>query len=82
MNAIDDYNVSWLGDTPFPEGFEPWEPDEEPDPRPAGGCAYCDATEVREWPEPFGGRDCCEACFSQLIGSERDDPPFRCGRAS
>jgi hypothetical protein len=70
-------NISW--DAPDFDGWEPWEPDEDPDPRPAGACAYCDATEVRELPEPFGGRDCCETCFARLIGDESDDPePFRC----
>ena len=80
MTAIDDDNISWEAALDLP-GFEPWE-DDEPEPeRPAGGCAYCGATEVREYPEPFGGQLCCEACFNLLIGGEADDPPWRCGNA-
>jgi hypothetical protein len=60
-----DDNISWTD--PY-AGIEPWEPDlEDDDIRPAGGCAYCDATEVRELPEPFGGRPCCQECFIILI---------------
>lgn len=79
MSAQLDDNISWEEELP---GFEPWE-DYEPDDDPAAsGCAYCDATEVRENPDPFGGRPCCEACFNELIGGERNDPPWRCGRAT
>lgn len=73
-------NISWAGDD-LP-GWEPWEQDEPDDDRPAGGCAYCEAIEVRDWPEPFGGQPCCEVCFARLIGDESDDPqPFYCHRA-
>lgn len=84
MNALyadhEGDNISWAGDD-LP-GWEPWEPDEDEDfdDGKRGPCAYCnDATEVRENPEPFGGQPCCEACFNQIIGGERDDPPWRCG---
>ena len=73
-------NISWAGDD-LP-GWEPWEPDDDHEPEPAGGCAYCEATEVRENPEPFGGKPCCEACFNILIGGSEDDPPWRCGTQS
>lgn len=81
MSAVyDEDNISWSEDYGLP-GYEPWAPDDDPedDPRPAGGCAYCEATEVRERPEPFGGQPCCEACFSILIAGSADDPPWRCG---
>lgn len=78
-DAFAEDNISWVDPL---EGFELWEPDEDPDPRPAGSCGYCDATEVRELSEPFGGLPCCEVCFARLIGDESDDPePFRCGNA-
>lgn len=76
MSAYYDDDRYWLGEL---EGFEPWEPDEDDGPEPAGGCAYCEATEVREHPDPFGGQPCCEACFNVLIGGAPDDPPWRCG---
>jgi hypothetical protein len=79
MSIYEPDNVSW--ETPDLPGWEPWEPDESDD-KPAGGCGYCDATEVRENPEPFGGLPCCEACFNLLIGGSADDPPWRCGTAS
>lgn len=75
-------NISWDGGA-LP-GWEPWEDDEpdESDPR-EGGCAYCGALEdIRENPDPFGGQRCCEGCFNQIIGGERDDPPWRCGTES
>ena len=72
-----DENISWDADLGL-DGFEPWEPNDDYEPEPAGGCAYCEATEVRENPEPFGGKPCCEACFSILIGGSEDDPPWRC----
>lgn len=72
-------NVLWTA--PFP-GIEPWESDEgEPDEH-LGLCTYCDETDpamMRENPEPFGGKPCCEGCFSVLIGGSEDDPPWRCG---
>lgn len=81
MSAYADDNISWADDYGLP-GYEPWEPDEDADDgHPAGGCAYCEATEVRENPEPFGGQPCCEACFNILIGGSPDDPPWRCGNA-
>lgn len=75
-------NISWTDDLP---GFEPWEPDEpEDDGHDVGPCHYCadPAPQMRENPEPFGGRECCESCFNILIGGEPDDPPWRCGNAS
>lgn len=77
--ALDDFNISWEDPwEPF-DLIEPWEDEDEGDPRPAGGCAYCPETEVHELPEPFGGQPCCEGCFTVLIGGERDDLPWRCG---
>lgn len=76
MSTLDDYNVSWEDVVP---GWEPWEPD-DPEPDPPIGCHYCASTEVREFPDPFGGRPCCEMCFARLIGDESDNPePWRCG---
>lgn len=74
-------NISWEEPVEL-EGWEPWEdyePDEREDAVCAGACAYCGEREVRERPEPFGGQKCCEGCFNELIGGERDDPPWRCG---
>lgn len=73
-------NPEWDYPPPSPfadlEGYEPWEPDEEPDREPIG-CHYCDNTDTRI--DPFGGKPCCDECFNILIGGEPDDPPFRCG---
>lgn len=72
-------NISWEGDLP---GWEPWEPDEEePDPREYTPCHYCTEPnpQMRENPEPFGGKPCCETCFNILIGGTEDDEPWRCG---
>lgn len=55
-------NISWESPLDVLNGWEPWEDDED-EGRPGGGCAYCDSAEVRELPEPFGGRPCCEECF-------------------
>lgn len=77
MDLYADHNISWV--EPF-DGIEPWE-DDDYEPESAGGCAYCPSTEVRESPEPFGGQPCCEGCFNELIGGDRDDPPWRCGNA-
>lgn len=80
----DDVNPDWEGGHPVAgfdigPGWEPWEPEDDEDyGRHEGGCAYCDATEVRDRPEPFGGKPCCEACFNILIGGDADDPPWRC----
>ena len=80
-DILDGDNLCWDG----LDGIEPWQPDDDYDDDPkliAGACAYCGATEdIRENPEPFGRQQCCEACFSQIIGGERDDPPWRCGNA-
>lgn len=71
-------NISWEGALDLP-GWEPWEPDED-DLMPSGGCDYCGTFEdIREYPDPIGGKRCCEGCFNQIIGGERDDPPWRCG---
>lgn len=79
MGDVED-NISWESPLDVLDGWEPWEDDEDED-RPAGGCAYCDSAEVRELPEPFGGRPCCEECFLDLIGDESPRPrvPWRCG---
>lgn len=72
-------NVSWTADLP---GYEPWEDDDvEPDEH-LGLCAYCDEVDpskMRENPEPFGGKPCCELCFLMLIGDDPDGEPWRCG---
>lgn len=60
-----DENISWDAGL---DGFEPWELDDDHEPEPAGRCAYCGTAEVRENPDPYGGKPCCEACFSILIG--------------
>lgn len=65
----------WEGVAVFDEQWEPWMDADEPDPDPIG-CHYCDSPDTRI--EPFGGKPCCDACFVELIGGERDDPPFRC----
>lgn len=75
LRLLDD-NPDWLpAELP---GWEPWEPDEEPDVRECG-CAYCGNPDVRDIPEPYGGKPCCDPCFSMVIGGEPDDRPWRCG---
>ncbi len=78
MSALE--NPDWHNplDDIFDDQWEPWPDDDEPEVRPFG-CEYCGAPEVRESPEPFGQRRCCDPCFNQLIGGDRDDPPWRCG---
>jgi hypothetical protein len=74
-------NISWAGDD-LP-GWEPWEPDEDEGDQPSGGCHYCGTFEsIRENPEPFGGKKCCEGCFNEIIGGDREDEPWRCGNAA
>lgn len=58
-------------------GWEPWEPDEV-DEVESGGCDYCGDPNVRDLPEPFGGKPCCDRCFSLLIGGNEDAPSWRC----
>ena len=72
-------NISWAGDD-LP-GWEPWEDDEHEDDGFVGPCSYCDdpTPTMRENPEPFGGKPCCESCFLILIGDEPDGEPWRCG---
>lgn len=72
-------NPDWEG---MP-GWEPWEPDECPEVEDRiGGCDYCGVPDVRDAPEPFGGKPCCDTCFNLLIGGSADDPPWRCGGAA
>ena len=82
MTALyDDLNPDW-GQDAYEEalpGWEPWEPDEADEIQP-GGCDYCGAPDIRDRPEPFGRKPCCDACFNLIIGGEADDPPFRCSR--
>lgn len=86
MALYDDLNPDWEGGHPSFDsaiqapGWEPWEPDEDDEGMHEGGCDYCGNPEVRDRPEPFGGKPCCEACFNLLIGGEADDPPWRCSR--
>jgi hypothetical protein len=75
----DDMNPDWPEALP---GWEPWEEDYEVMQIEEGGCEYCGAPDVRDNPEPFGGKSCCDGCFNMLIGDERDAPPWRCGNAS
>lgn len=73
-------NVDWhdpMSDL-VDDQWEPWEPDESPDVDDLA-CAYCGHPEVREYPDPFGQQRCCDGCFNQLIGGDRNDPPWRCG---
>ena len=77
MSTIyDDLNPDW--ESPFDDQWEPWEPDgpEDVDPQ---ACGYCGAPDVRESPEPYGGKPCCEACFNLIIGGDEDDASWRCG---
>lgn len=74
-----DENPDWEGPNPWADGWEPWEPDECESVEGAC-CEYCGTVEdIRELPDPFGHRQCCEGCFSLLIGGEDDDDPWRCG---
>lgn len=79
MSLYDDtLNPDW--ETPELPGWEPWEPDEDDEVRP-GGCDYCGAPDVRDSPDPFGGKPCCDRCFNVIIGGDENDPPWRCGNA-
>lgn len=72
MSIYDEQNPDW--DPPISPDWEPWEPDECAEVWPTG-CEYCGSTDVRDIPEPFGGRQCCEACFLLLIDG-KDPIPF------
>jgi len=74
----DDLNPDW--ESPFDDQWEPWEPDEDVDVRECG-CAYCGKPDVRDVPDPFGGKPCCDACFVTLIGDD-GGPPWRCETTS
>jgi len=77
-----DENPDWEPWSAAFEGHEQWEeyePD-EPERQPRGGCDYCGTFEdLRENPEPFGGRVCCEGCFLVILGDDEDAPFWRCG---
>jgi hypothetical protein len=77
MSIYDDDNPCWPEPPDELPGWEPWE-DYEPEPADFR-CAYCESTDVRPDPEPFGQQPCCDACFNVLIGGEPGDPPWRCG---
>lgn len=82
-SIYDDLNPDWPEAEELP-GWEPWETYEQDmldAEREVGGCDYCGAPDVREYPEPFGGKPCCDRCFNVLIGDEPDAPPWRCGNA-
>lgn len=79
MNLYDPVNPDWEEAEADLPGWEPWE-DVEAEPDEVGGCDYCGAPDIRDAPDPFGGKPCCDACFNQLIGGERDDPPWRSPR--
>lgn len=80
-----DENPDW-DDDPLRVGLPGWEAWEEYDTderyEPDVGCAYCGNLEVRENPEPFGGKQCCDPCFNILIGGDEDDPAWRCGNGA
>lgn len=77
MTLYDDtLNPDW--GPPVLPGWEPWEPDEDVDMH-EGGCDYCGAPDVRDTPDPFGGKPCCDACFVVLI-DDPGGPPWRCSR--
>lgn len=80
MSLIYVDNPDWEPDlTPWADGWEPWEPDEY-DTVEGACCEYCGTVEnIRESPDPFGQKQCCEGCFNVLIGGEYDDDPWRCG---
>lgn len=69
-------------DFPMDDSWEPWQ-DDEPDfdDEYNTGCDFCGNVDVREYPEPFTGKPCCDSCFNVLIGGNEDDPPWRCGNA-
>lgn len=80
MALYDDMNPDWEESVTALPGWEPWEPDEDEDMH-AGGCEYCGAPDVRDTPEPFGGKPCCDACFVLIVGGVDGEPPWRCGNA-
>ena len=77
--VYDDMNPDF---STFDEQWEPWEPDEcDEFTDTIGGCDFCGAPDVRENPEPFSGKPCCDQCFNLLIGDDADAPAWRCGNA-
>lgn len=76
MTIYDDINPDF--DVPVDDQWEPWMDEEAPEVHP-GGCHYCGEPDVRDVPEPFGGKPCCDRCFNLLIGGEEGDSPWRCG---
>ena len=72
-------NPDWESPEDYLDGWEPWEIYDELSMRHEAGCEYCGDFEIRDNPEPFGGKKCCNRCFNQLIGGEPDDPEFKCG---
>lgn len=61
--------------------WEPWEDDLIDDQLFEVGCEFCGSAEVRDLPEPFTGKPCCDPCFNIIIGGNADDPPWMCGNA-
>ena len=78
LTPWDEMNPDW--EETHEARWEPWLDEEGPEfDDTLGGCGYCGAPEVRDVPEPFGGKPCCDGCFNMLIGDDRDAPPWRCG---
>jgi hypothetical protein len=83
MSPFDDINPDWeTFDDPSLPGWEPWVYDLDDDDLHPGGCDFCGDPDIRDTPEPFSGKPCCDKCFNVVIGGDVDDPPWRCGNAS
>lgn len=72
MSIYDDLNPDWEAPPDLP-GWEPWMDYAEDDDRGTVGCEYCGNPEVRDTPEPYGGKRCCEVCFRLLTGDGDQD---------
>ncbi len=77
----DDMNPDYAMGREDQPRWEPWEDDDIDDDFfwSIFCCDFCGDPNVRDDPEPFGGKRCCDPCFSLLIGGELDDRPWRCG---
>ena len=74
----DDMNPDYvLGHDDQPR-WEPWEDDLDDDFLDFVGCEFCRNPEAPKV-DPFTQKPCCDGCFNEIIGGDRDDRPWRCG---
>lgn len=87
MTIYEDMNPDWASGVYEQPEWEPWVEDEVDDSfitEDPMGCDFCGASDVREYPEPYSSKPCCDRCFLRLIGDDElsdSDPiqPWKCG---